>query len=90
MEQHRRLHSEEKGHGCEFCGKHFQDSMRLRMHMLSHTGTKSHSSHNPLLIKSLNSASFQMHLFHTTRPSPADTLPVSAAPNPWIMLSVHA
>lgn len=37
MEQHRRLHTEEKGHGCEFCGKHFQDSMRLRMHMLSHT-----------------------------------------------------
>ncbi|KAM8768578.1 zinc finger and BTB domain-containing protein 16-A isoform 3-T3 [Acanthopagrus schlegelii] len=39
MEQHRRLHNEEKGHGCEYCGKHFQDSMRLRMHMLSHTGT---------------------------------------------------
>ncbi|XP_068173705.1 zinc finger and BTB domain-containing protein 16-A-like isoform X1 [Antennarius striatus] len=38
MEQHRRLHTEEKGHGCEYCGKHFQDSMRLRMHMLSHTG----------------------------------------------------
>ncbi|XP_076002228.1 zinc finger and BTB domain-containing protein 16-A isoform X2 [Genypterus blacodes] len=37
MEQHRRLHNEEKGHGCEYCGKHFQDSMRLRMHMLSHT-----------------------------------------------------
>ncbi|XP_057695187.1 zinc finger and BTB domain-containing protein 16-A-like isoform X1 [Corythoichthys intestinalis] len=37
MEQHRRLHDDEKGHGCEFCGKHFQDSMRLRMHMLSHT-----------------------------------------------------
>ncbi|XP_077467453.1 zinc finger and BTB domain-containing protein 16-A [Stigmatopora argus] len=37
MEQHRRLHDGEKGHGCEFCGKHFQDSMRLRMHMLSHT-----------------------------------------------------
>ncbi|CAB1423318.1 unnamed protein product, partial [Pleuronectes platessa] len=36
MEQHRRLHNDEKGHGCEFCGKHFQDSMRLRMHMLSH------------------------------------------------------
>lgn len=36
---HRRLHNEEKGHGCEYCGKHFQDSMRLRMHMLSHTGT---------------------------------------------------
>ncbi|CAI5693352.1 unnamed protein product [Oreochromis niloticus] len=38
-EQHRRLHNEEKGNGCEYCGKHFQDSMRLRMHMLSHTGT---------------------------------------------------
>ncbi|KAK5868793.1 hypothetical protein PBY51_009772 [Eleginops maclovinus] len=37
MEQHRRLHNEEKGHGCEYCGKHFQDNMRLRMHMLSHT-----------------------------------------------------
>ncbi|KAG7478726.1 zinc finger and BTB domain-containing protein 16-A-like [Solea senegalensis] len=37
MEQHRRLHMEEKGHGCDYCGKHFQDSMRLRMHMLSHT-----------------------------------------------------
>lgn len=36
---HRRLHNEERGHGCEYCGKHFQDSMRLRMHMLSHTGT---------------------------------------------------
>uniref|UniRef100_A0A8C7YRU0 Zinc finger and BTB domain containing 16b n=1 Tax=Oryzias sinensis TaxID=183150 RepID=A0A8C7YRU0_9TELE len=36
-EQHRRLHNEEKGSACEFCGKHFQDSMRLRMHMLSHT-----------------------------------------------------
>lgn len=43
MEQHRRLHTDEKGHGCEFCGKHFQDSMRLRMHMLSHTGTNSHT-----------------------------------------------
>ncbi|XP_061576372.1 zinc finger and BTB domain-containing protein 16-A [Cololabis saira] len=37
VEQHRRLHSEEKGNACEYCGKHFQDSMRLRMHMLSHT-----------------------------------------------------
>uniref|UniRef100_A0A8C5E5Z5 Zinc finger and BTB domain-containing protein 16-A-like n=1 Tax=Gouania willdenowi TaxID=441366 RepID=A0A8C5E5Z5_GOUWI len=37
FEQHRRLHTEEKGNGCEYCGKHFQDSMRLRMHMLSHT-----------------------------------------------------
>ncbi|XP_041850871.1 zinc finger and BTB domain-containing protein 16-A isoform X2 [Melanotaenia boesemani] len=36
IEQHRRLHDEEKGNGCEYCGKHFQDSMRLRMHMLSH------------------------------------------------------
>ncbi|XP_014891326.1 zinc finger and BTB domain-containing protein 16-A [Poecilia latipinna] len=37
VEQHRRLHNEEKGNSCEYCGKHFQDSMRLRMHMLSHT-----------------------------------------------------
>uniref|UniRef100_A0A1A8MKH7 Zinc finger and BTB domain containing 16b n=1 Tax=Nothobranchius pienaari TaxID=704102 RepID=A0A1A8MKH7_9TELE len=37
IEQHRRLHNEEKGNSCEYCGKHFQDSMRLRMHMLSHT-----------------------------------------------------
>ncbi|PWA22017.1 hypothetical protein CCH79_00010323, partial [Gambusia affinis] len=36
VEQHRRLHNEEKGNSCEYCGKHFQDSMRLRMHMLSH------------------------------------------------------
>uniref|UniRef100_A0A3Q2SSH9 Zinc finger and BTB domain containing 16 n=1 Tax=Fundulus heteroclitus TaxID=8078 RepID=A0A3Q2SSH9_FUNHE len=34
---HRRLHNEEKGNSCEYCGKHFQDSMRLRMHMLSHS-----------------------------------------------------
>ncbi|KAF7218648.1 zinc finger and BTB domain-containing protein 16-A [Nothobranchius furzeri] len=37
IEQHRRLHNEEKGNSCEYCGKHFQDSMRLRMHTLSHT-----------------------------------------------------
>uniref|UniRef100_A0A1A8FIU2 Zinc finger and BTB domain containing 16b n=1 Tax=Nothobranchius korthausae TaxID=1143690 RepID=A0A1A8FIU2_9TELE len=37
IEQHRRLHHEEKGNSCEYCGRHFQDSMRLRMHMLSHT-----------------------------------------------------
>uniref|UniRef100_H3DFI7 Uncharacterized protein n=1 Tax=Tetraodon nigroviridis TaxID=99883 RepID=H3DFI7_TETNG len=37
MEHHRRLHNEERGHGCEYCGKHFQDSMRLRMQHVSHT-----------------------------------------------------
>ncbi|XP_063063406.1 zinc finger and BTB domain-containing protein 16-A isoform X2 [Engraulis encrasicolus] len=38
VEQHRKLHSGMKTYGCEFCGKHFLDSLRLRMHMLSHTG----------------------------------------------------
>ncbi|KAM6960967.1 zinc finger and BTB domain-containing protein 16-A [Aplochiton taeniatus] len=37
MEQHRKLHNGEKGHICEYCGKDFLDSVRLRMHMLSHT-----------------------------------------------------
>ncbi|XP_046892195.1 zinc finger and BTB domain-containing protein 16-A [Hypomesus transpacificus] len=37
MEQHRLLHSGESGHACEYCGKCFMDSVRLRMHMLSHT-----------------------------------------------------
>ncbi|XP_062872368.1 zinc finger and BTB domain-containing protein 16-A [Trichomycterus rosablanca] len=36
-EQHRKLHSDTKTFGCEFCGKHFLDSLRLRMHMLSHS-----------------------------------------------------
>ncbi|XP_027029831.1 zinc finger and BTB domain-containing protein 16-A [Tachysurus fulvidraco] len=36
-EQHRKLHSDMKTFGCEFCGKHFLDSLRLRMHMLSHS-----------------------------------------------------
>ncbi|XP_062377647.1 zinc finger and BTB domain-containing protein 16-A [Sardina pilchardus] len=37
VEQHRKLHSGMKTYGCEFCGKHFLDSLRLRMHLLSHT-----------------------------------------------------
>ncbi|XP_030633658.1 zinc finger and BTB domain-containing protein 16-A [Chanos chanos] len=37
VEQHRKLHSGVKTYGCEFCGKHFLDSLRLRMHMLSHS-----------------------------------------------------
>ncbi|XP_051718279.1 zinc finger and BTB domain-containing protein 16-A [Ctenopharyngodon idella] len=36
-EQHRKLHSGVKTFGCEFCGKQFLDSLRLRMHMLSHS-----------------------------------------------------
>ncbi|KAJ3590348.1 hypothetical protein NHX12_008300 [Muraenolepis orangiensis] len=40
LEQHRRLHSSDMGHGCEFCGKHFQDSVRLRMHMDASLGRK--------------------------------------------------
>uniref|UniRef100_A0A8C2B4T4 Zinc finger and BTB domain containing 16b n=1 Tax=Cyprinus carpio TaxID=7962 RepID=A0A8C2B4T4_CYPCA len=38
-EQHRKLHSGVKTFGCEFCGKQFLDSLRLRMHMLSHSGS---------------------------------------------------
>ncbi|RXN06824.1 zinc finger and BTB domain-containing 16-A-like protein [Labeo rohita] len=37
-EQHRKLHGGVKTFGCEFCGKQFLDSLRLRMHMLSHSG----------------------------------------------------
>ncbi|XP_041924896.1 zinc finger and BTB domain-containing protein 16-A [Alosa sapidissima] len=37
VEQHRKLHSGMKTYGCEFCGKHFLDSLRLRMHLLSHS-----------------------------------------------------
>ncbi|KTG32624.1 hypothetical protein cypCar_00020830 [Cyprinus carpio] len=33
----RKLHSGVKTFGCEFCGKQFLDSLRLRMHMLSHS-----------------------------------------------------
>ncbi|XP_073673448.1 zinc finger and BTB domain-containing protein 16-A [Garra rufa] len=41
-EQHRKLHGGVKTFGCEFCGKQFLDSLRLRMHMLSHSGKPSH------------------------------------------------
>ncbi|XP_041948049.1 zinc finger and BTB domain-containing protein 16-A-like isoform X2 [Alosa sapidissima] len=37
LEQHRKLHNEVRSYGCEVCGKTFLDSLRLRMHMLSHT-----------------------------------------------------
>ncbi|XP_051963192.1 zinc finger and BTB domain-containing protein 16-A [Xyrauchen texanus] len=36
-EQHKKLHGGVKTFGCEFCGKQFLDSLRLRMHMLSHS-----------------------------------------------------
>lgn len=43
----RKLHSDMKTFGCEFCGRHFLDSLRLRMHMLSHSGTlHSHITHH--------------------------------------------
>lgn len=42
----RKLHSDMKTFGCEFCGKHFLDSLRLRMHMLSHSGNLSYHTHD--------------------------------------------
>ncbi|TDH05238.1 hypothetical protein EPR50_G00141040 [Perca flavescens] len=37
VEQHRKMHSGMKTYGCELCGKNFLDSLRLRMHLLSHS-----------------------------------------------------
>ncbi|KAJ8256956.1 hypothetical protein COCON_G00191080 [Conger conger] len=37
VEHHRKLHSGMKTYGCELCGKRFLDSLRLRMHLLSHS-----------------------------------------------------
>ncbi|KAI4877925.1 hypothetical protein NFI96_017419 [Prochilodus magdalenae] len=37
MELAGKLHSEMKTYGCELCGKRFLDSLRLRMHLLSHS-----------------------------------------------------
>ncbi|CAM9765918.1 unnamed protein product [Lampetra planeri] len=34
--EHRKLHME-KGYACDLCGKRFLDSLRLRMHLLSHS-----------------------------------------------------
>lgn len=34
----RKMHSGMKTYGCELCGKSFLDSLRLRMHLLSHSG----------------------------------------------------
>ncbi|KAM9847226.1 zinc finger and BTB domain-containing protein 16-A isoform 2-T2 [Aulostomus maculatus] len=39
VEQHRKMHSGMKTYGCELCGKSFLDSLRLRMHLLSHSGS---------------------------------------------------
>lgn len=36
----RKMHSGMKTYGCELCGKSFLDSLRLRMHLLSHSGTE--------------------------------------------------
>ncbi|XP_008277315.1 zinc finger and BTB domain-containing protein 16-A [Stegastes partitus] len=37
VEQHRKMHSGMKTYSCELCGKSFLDSLRLRMHLLSHS-----------------------------------------------------
>ncbi|XP_029956909.1 zinc finger and BTB domain-containing protein 16-A isoform X2 [Salarias fasciatus] len=37
VEQHRKMHSGMKTYSCELCGKNFLDSLRLRMHLLSHS-----------------------------------------------------
>lgn len=37
IEQHRKMHSGMKTYGCDLCGKRFLDSLRLRMHLLSHS-----------------------------------------------------
>ncbi|KAJ8280629.1 hypothetical protein GJAV_G00057070 [Gymnothorax javanicus] len=37
VEHHRKLHSGMKTYGCDLCGKRFLDSLRLRMHLLSHS-----------------------------------------------------
>ncbi|KAM9788247.1 zinc finger and BTB domain-containing protein 16-A isoform 1-T1 [Neosynchiropus ocellatus] len=37
VEQHRKIHSGMKTYSCELCGKSFLDSLRLRMHLLSHS-----------------------------------------------------
>ncbi|XP_056330240.1 zinc finger and BTB domain-containing protein 16-A [Danio aesculapii] len=50
-EQHRKLHGGVKTFGCEFCGKQFLDSLRLRMHMLSHSGKTLRSHTNTVLIR---------------------------------------
>lgn len=39
---YRKLHSGMKTYGCELCGKRFLDSLRLRMHLLSHSGKNQH------------------------------------------------
>lgn len=36
----RKLHSGMKTYGCELCGKRFLDSLRLRMHLLAHSGRR--------------------------------------------------
>uniref|UniRef100_A0A8C6NZS3 Zinc finger and BTB domain containing 16a n=1 Tax=Nothobranchius furzeri TaxID=105023 RepID=A0A8C6NZS3_NOTFU len=48
VEQHRKMHSGMKTYSCELCGKSFLDSLRLRMHLLSHSVYHSQSMrHRP-------------------------------------------
>lgn len=44
---HRKMHSGMKTYGCELCGKSFLDSLRLRMHLLSHSGKETKAIQNP-------------------------------------------
>lgn len=43
----RKMHSGMKTYGCELCGKSFLDSLRLRMHLLSHSGKEIKPAQNP-------------------------------------------
>lgn len=43
----RKMHSGMKTYGCELCGKSFLDSLRLRMHLLSHSGKEIRQKKQP-------------------------------------------
>lgn len=43
----RKMHSGMKTYGCELCGKSFLDSLRLRMHLLSHSGKEIKPTQKP-------------------------------------------
>lgn len=45
---YRKLHSGMKTYGCELCGKRFLDSLRLRMHLLAHSGRRGPPDRPPL------------------------------------------
>ncbi|KAK1882535.1 Zinc finger and BTB domain containing protein 16-A [Dissostichus eleginoides] len=54
--EERKMHSGMKTYGCELCGKSFLDSLRLRMHLLSHSGKEIKRTQNPkTTLRSLSS-----------------------------------